>query len=222
MQRYGFDNSVIYFRKLKEEYVENNPFNARLETSIGYNGFRLYFIGFCGRVYPCIKYFSHNTYKLKIKEIFCYNIDSINKTVDKYMDHNEKEQYYTPTERRRLTSFYGTFGRFRKPVCIHDIIQSIFDTLPNPALDYSDIFTKNKCCSFVFMPGSWRSFYLYNPRLANVEFYRVKNCNMAFQEIETYLGSQAAPEKPIPQISDNIMAEAKGFDRFSFRKDRNK
>jgi len=34
--------------------------------------------------------------------------------------------------------------------------------------------------------------------------------------------SQAKPEKPLPKISDEVMAEIKGFDKFSFRKDKSR
>jgi hypothetical protein len=36
-----------------------------------------------------------------------------------------------------------------------------------------------------------------------------------------WLNNQAEPRKPIPEISDEIMVEIKGFDkRYSFRKDK--
>lgn len=34
--------------------------------------------------------------------------------------------------------------------------------------------------------------------------------------------AQAKPEKPLPKISDEVMAEIKGFDKFSFRKDKSR
>lgn len=57
-----------------------------------------------------------------------------------------------------------------------------------------------------------------NPCLADLEFYRVKDSFTCFQELEMWLSNQASPEKPIPEVSNNDMIEAKGFDlKHSFR-----
>lgn len=61
---------------------------------------------------------------------------------------------------------------------------------------------------------------ILNPNLDDFDFQRVKDPYTAFQELYMYLGSKAAPEKPIPQPTDKVMAEIKGFDKFSFRKDK--
>ena len=44
----------------------------------------------------------------------------------------------------------------------------------------------------------------------------------AFQEIAMFLGGMAMPLKPIPHLSDEIIAASKGFDKYSFRKDKSK
>lgn len=61
---------------------------------------------------------------------------------------------------------------------------------------------------------------ILNPNLGNFDFQRVKDPYTAFQELYMYLGSKAAPEKSIPQPTDKVMAEIKGFNKFSFRKDK--
>ena len=58
-----------------------------------------------------------------------------------------------------------------------------------------------------------------NGNLKQVEFYRIFDPYQAFQEIAMYLGNQAQPNKPIPEIDDKTMVEIKGFDpKWSFRK----
>jgi hypothetical protein len=42
----------------------------------------------------------------------------------------------------------------------------------------------------------------------------------AYQEISMFVNNLAIPEKPIPKMSDEDMASIKGFDKFSFRKDK--
>ena len=49
---------------------------------------------------------------------------------------------------------------------------------------------------------------------------RIKDPYTAYQELSMYLGNMAFPNKPIPTISDEVMAEIKGFNKFSFRKDK--
>ena len=44
----------------------------------------------------------------------------------------------------------------------------------------------------------------------------------AFQEINMWMSNQAMPEKVIPEIDNKTMIEIKGFDKFSFRKDKSK
>lgn len=68
----------------------------------------------------------------------------------------------------------------------------------------------------------WRGYQEKNPNLSLLQFQQIKDPYTAFQEIEQWLCNQASPEKPIPQISNNDMIEAKGFDlKYSFRKEKN-
>jgi hypothetical protein len=57
-----------------------------------------------------------------------------------------------------------------------------------------------------------------NDCLRPLGFMRVLEPYAAFQELFMWLANQARPLKPIPKIDDRTMAEAKGFDKFSFRK----
>lgn len=62
------------------------------------------------------------------------------------------------------------------------------------------------------------AFKIDNPNLSQLNFARVYDTYSCYQELLMFLANQARPEKPIPKIDDKTMAEAKGFDRFSFRK----
>jgi hypothetical protein len=59
---------------------------------------------------------------------------------------------------------------------------------------------------------------IYNPKLKDWQFYRIVDTYTAYQEVFMYLGSLAVPLKEIPEISDKIMRDAKGFDEWSFKK----
>jgi hypothetical protein len=61
----------------------------------------------------------------------------------------------------------------------------------------------------------------YNASLREFEFVRMFDPFSTFQEISMFLGNMAEPRKKIPEISDSVMLEAKGFDpKYSFRKDK--
>lgn len=59
-----------------------------------------------------------------------------------------------------------------------------------------------------------------NANLKNVDFFRVFDPFQAFQELSMYLGGLAVPQKTIPVLDDLTMRDIKGFDKFSFRKDK--
>ena len=60
-----------------------------------------------------------------------------------------------------------------------------------------------------------------NPCLRVYQFFKIMDAYTCFQEIAMFMSNMANPEKPIPQISNNDMIQAKGFDlKYSFRKDK--
>lgn len=71
---------------------------------------------------------------------------------------------------------------------------------------------------------TWRSdnTKVINDNLSQFNFQTVKDSFTAFQDIYTYLGGKASPEKEIPKLDDIIMRDIKGFDKFSFRKDKSR
>jgi len=58
-----------------------------------------------------------------------------------------------------------------------------------------------------------------NCNLKALRFYKVMPTFEAHQALSMWLGAQAAPDKPIPDVPDKIMVGAKGFTKYSFRKD---
>jgi len=71
---------------------------------------------------------------------------------------------------------------------------------------------------------TWRhdNTHVVNDSLSQYNFQTVKDSFTAFQDIYTYLGGKASPEKELPVLSDEIMRDIKGFDKFSFRKDKSR
>lgn len=72
----------------------------------------------------------------------------------------------------------------------------------------------------IFLINFYESTIEYNPRLNLYEFYRVLPAYEAYHKLSGFLESFAQPCKPIPSISDETMVEIKGFDKYSFRKEK--
>jgi hypothetical protein len=72
----------------------------------------------------------------------------------------------------------------------------------------------------MFRPPSSRkkSTIIWDQTLGQYDVFRIMDAYTAYQEATMFMGNLAAPEKPIPQMSDEDMVGIKGFDRFSFRK----
>lgn len=60
----------------------------------------------------------------------------------------------------------------------------------------------------------------FNPKLKDWNFQSIMRVETLFQEIEMWQSNVANPEKPIPPIDDVTLAESKGFNKYSFRKDK--
>ena len=66
----------------------------------------------------------------------------------------------------------------------------------------------------------WSELATINARLNQYDFQKVFGPVEAFMAIQTFLSNLAFPNKPIPNVSDEDMICAKGFDKYSFRKDK--
>ncbi len=96
--------------------------------------------------------------------------------------------------------------------------KEVDDYFKHPVPNYGVVFS---CLNGYYFDGIVKDWKVtLNCRLRDYKFYKIYDTYSAAQEIEMYLNNLAIPEKPIPKISDKIMAEAKGFDKYSFRKDK--
>lgn len=64
------------------------------------------------------------------------------------------------------------------------------------------------------------TYTVVNPSLREFEFYKVFDPISAFQQIEMWIGANLTAEKPIPEIDDKTMRDIKGFDTYSFKKEK--
>jgi hypothetical protein len=208
VQSIDMDSEPLYIRDKKDIQLDKIlfPFLNHI-TYLGVSpkyGLKSYVIGFCGTVYPCIKLFSgaKNFYIYTLKQLteFVKNNFSNKKFQDcikkGYSPNNYWNYHY------KQGSFIEYFVKFKE---IENKYTNLFEKYNVP------IFTAE------------HNVISLNNRLSNFEFYKVKSVETAYQEIRMYLSNLAAPQKEMPTISDEIMLEAKGFNkRTSFRKEKSK
>lgn len=233
----GQDQTFVYQRFAREEILTNYPFHAT--SQFRYENGGLYYhtvnIGFCGRVYSALKVNRHQWHIEGNKDniAYCYSIDDIDKYVDEHCDKKEKEGYhyhhksgYSP----KVARLWPWNQRRKELELFFTRDEEYYNVNPNK---HRSRFEENHCPVFyAIYDGTHKNWnekkkcyeykIVYDGKIGQFDFARIFDPYRAFQEISMFLGSLAVPLKPIPEISDEIMAEIKGFNKYSFRKDPSK
>ena len=227
---YDQDRSLIYNRQ-QHTFSYRLPFNLEnmsdqkelplpkcKEVTYGYNDWRMYInqviVGFCGKIYPvlqCDKSFpcwaKDNTPSFKFD---CRNIDDFDLFVEKNFGYDKDFMRQKYTNKK---------SHFRKN------ISDFFNEVSQKQDDFEDLFLDAESPLFVSRYNHRFSDITFNDSLKSyiVDFpsvYPQFDAYTAYQEISMFLGGMAVPQTPIPPIGDEVMAEIKGFDKYSFRKNK--
>lgn len=226
VQSEGQDQTVIYERYPKEVILDNFPFQYWLSYREQPNFcVKSYTIGFCGKVYPVLEmnkaeYQNADTKEARNARRYCFNVDDVdeyvraNFTLREYQDwqkSNWKNNIWSQSSRKhQFETFFENYEKYKD--------------------GYVKFFEENRCPVFVAEkidiktkgPYNYPGKIIYNGSLRQLQFYRIFDPFQAFQEINMWLNNQAIPIKDIPKLDDEIMAEIKGFNKYSFRKDPSK
>ena len=179
--------------------------------------FSPHLVGFCGKVYPMLKCMvpgylrCPSSASLSIWQ-FCYSALA----VDSFLREHCKE-----------VAWRGYLGDGKYNRNWHDAsrleVAAWFAPDAKTKSRYASLFAEYRSPIFVAhrLEGTGGEVIL-NARLKSMEFYQVVDPFTAYQELRMYLGALAQDEKPIPKIPDKVMLEAKGFDSYSFRKEKTK
>lgn len=205
MQGYYRDD-MVYIRNKNEEKIEGSEYRQEYEyfgsryhhlnKLINNWMYRFINIWFCGKSYKVYEIFKDRPSDDKRGQ-FCYHPDDFDK--------------YFPNEAKELRKHFG-----HKPT---NHALPWYERPLNTDASIDEIMVKRKTPIIVNYPKK----IVYDACLKDVNFQRMFPPALAYQELMMYLGSVlAAPEKPIPVIDDVTMAEAKGFNKYSFRKDKSK
>jgi len=177
-------------------------------------------VGFCGRIYPVF----HLTVSEPTPGIdmyatyssYCYNISELDDFVRNHTSKACQSNYFKPPfshkkfRRRVSKSFKPEREHFAKYFEICRIHQEAFLSLFQQHRTPVFLATKNR---------SGDDEVAFNASLRDVEFYRIFDPYRAYQEISMFFSNLAAPDRPIPKVSDKDMIEAKSFNEWSFRRE---
>lgn len=159
-----------------------------------FNSINIYFCGF--QYFGCAIVDGNHIDERKLCSKYFYSSDKFEEFVTN--NHPELKKMYT--------GYRNNLERFKKleqKVQVEDL----------------NLWTKYKSPIVVFRDNDTKA---VNDNLSQFNFQTVKDSFTAFQDIYTYLGGKASPEKEIPPISNEDKILAKGFDKYSFRKDKSR
>lgn len=208
VQCYGTDPSLVYLRERSNERMHWTdvpktawyyPLAELLVKQFPgeLNGYmsRMRLIGFCGRLYPCFDWYGETMYDTTTRMLDKINVAKDREQVEKALNKDTKRHYWTRPFTYR--SWQETIDRFKGKY------DHLF-TVPVFAVAMND-------CRYIEVE--------LNPRLKDLRFQTVKGPVEAYQEIAMYLGNELVVQRdPIPVITDEVMRDKKGFDKWSFRR----
>ncbi len=199
LQKYGQDENIVYTRRLEE--IKLNTYFYPLES---------------GPILINHRFWNANTAKLyfcgeytDIYRVHTYNEKGLNNQIF-YL--SSLEYYPSLSEKIEKRKEQFSYKLHNGDSFIDKKIIKIFeknkpDNVPIAILDHARI--------------------IYNPTLQNIGIANIYPAEQAYQRIAQYLANVDSGSKTkykgkeiIPKISDKDMAAAKGFDKFSFRKER--
>lgn len=213
----GIDKTIVYNREFLEiedqqsfpkefisrGYNDKNPMvhlnKFGMYKNTKYHAYSTFIVGFCGNLYIGWKLFfkDSNTSNAEVFHHITYDFDYV-------LNYVKKERWKTDLINNvKYTHNYDAMNIFRKyktPVFIYDT--NVYD-------DDSDDYR------------NWRKIkFFVNPLLKDYEFYKVFDSFTTLQEIQMFLSEILVEEKEVIKIADKYKIEQHGFDKYSFRKDK--
>jgi hypothetical protein len=198
-KNYRIKNNLPYFQKIdfgiKNQYSKN-PIIEKHAIK-----FDFYIIGFCGKIYPCIKTYSYDDKSIE----FVYSYDDLIKFVtnckntvlrESFLNENHKIKYYY--NKPNPTKYKNFFG------------------FSNEKLN--NLFIKENIPVFI-VDLSEEKIYS-NPCLKDFGFFKAKEPFTTYQDIFNYIsGVLPDSQREIIEVSNDVKIHKAGFNEWSFRKE---
>jgi hypothetical protein len=174
---------------------------------------------FCGKIYFCVK----ASYKRKGGDYyhstateFIYTFDAFKRAIATHskinLEHNITSGLFDGTRSKPMTIAKRFKLLFDKQGVESEVVKDLHFELDSPVvvIDYDLIYTYSK------KMGVFK-----NKCLRDVEFYKAVNPFEAFQELSMFIGGIMGGKSPIMiEVSDKDRIAKHGFDKFSFRKEK--
>ena len=228
VMRQGIDRSLVYVRE--EKVIEMSIDFPRLRIGSSLSDVRAgqHLIGFCGKVYPALNLYVDEDFPDKRgrykRDRFCYNQESVERVFDCYRECRPDRAYY-------LTRKHGK----RRGMFDRTALRKYFTACKQRKNAFLDIFVKHSVPMFSARRHLTRSGMTWqltlNTNLKKFDFMQVFPPYQAYQEISMFLSGvlgltrehgkpKYKGQKMSSHVSDADLAAAKGFNRYSFRKDK--
>lgn len=230
----GIDTSLIYNRFTKTEPIKCEASWVRWDTlkyNYIYDNTAIWMhkqvIGFCGKLYVTIGALNKIPSGAKDNNAitYCYSEQDFTKFVTEHYDESIIEKYH-----KRLKHNHSYFSKqyMENAFSVDQVVyrttsikelQKHFEVAPIFVIVTEDGWSRPYSIPRSNTFDQVRHI-IYNPRLSDFNFAKMMDPYTTYQELNIYLSNIAVPIKPIPHIDDVTMAEIKGFDKTSFRKER--
>lgn len=206
------DRELIYHRKLSEvPYHEKpgRPFPVAPGMTSYVNhphilGVSEFVVGFCGKTYFILK-----LQKTGKPPAFAFSLAD----VDRYVEANFKPECVEAYQSKKPDSKLWLSDRGRKS------FEKFWTETEQKRDDFQFIFDEHKVPIWVYQFGRRTSVLVLNAPLKPLGFESHVDPWTAYQELCMYWGGVAQPLKEIPQMNDEIKADASGHGgKYSFRK----
>jgi len=168
----------------------------------------MYIIGFCGKIYPVIQMSTPGERYGESIPVHCYSLAELDEFLKSEMKSDEWEYYLGKRKRTR----YSGLSKQRN-------FASFFEDCKRDQDKHREMFMEKQCPVFVARhSGRWGGATItWNALLQPLGFMRIFEPYAAFQEVDIFMNNMAVPQMPMPVIPDEIKAESKGFNKWSFR-----
>ena len=209
MGMYGIDKSIIYKRFESNIDVKLTHDDTRFPSRTYVSAFNPnfprveyvpYIIGFCGKTYVAYKFYKSISFDSDVKEWFLYGMDA----VDAILKLNKS----------RIEIIKGRHKKTN-----NKLKQELLSMISNyhGKENYVNVFLEHSIPIFVY-DCNHNNGYDINASLKDVEFYKMFEPYLAFQEIEMYVGGVLTnPENDMVVVDEKYRQLQHGMDKWSFR-----
>lgn len=199
----------LYIRKM--EIIRDDFPYIGYENTYHIKSFEIMSIWVCGKWFHPILVRHVDTSNWKATHDFVYTIEEADKFVESMYSKKKIEWYYT------MKRYSKDWRRFKNGMPDHQILRhELMSNLDKFKSSQRRIDLEVQQPIVAYAYGKT----VANPNLSHYKLIKVLDPYTCYQEIRMFIdGILCNSGKPIPYIDDKTLAEAKGFDKWSFRKE---